>query len=46
MSFYTKPDSRMRNKIKFELDLSNYSINPGAKKQQVLIYQKLLRRLI
>ena len=32
MSYYTIQDNHMRNKIKFELDLSNYSINPGAKK--------------
>ena len=32
MSYYSEPDSDNRNKIKVELDLSNYGTKSGVKK--------------
>ena len=46
MSYYPEPDSHRRNKIKVELYLSNYTTKHTVKKQQVLIDQSRLKKLI
>ena len=44
MSYYVEEDSHSRNKIKVELDLSNYETKSEVKKQ--VINQILLKKLI
>ena len=44
MSYYVEEDSHSRNKIKIELDLSNYETKSEVKKQ--VINQILLKKLI
>ena len=46
MSYYPKPDSFGRSKINTTLDLPNYATKSDIKKQQVLIHQILLKRLV
>ena len=40
-SFYPEPDSHNRNRIKFELDLSNYETKYYKKNAMVFIHQNL-----
>ena len=44
MSYYVEEDSHSRNKIKVELDLSNYETKSEVKEQ--VINQILLKKLI
>ena len=44
ISYYVEEDSHSRNKIKVELDLSNYETKSEVKKQ--VINQILLKKLI
>ena len=44
-SFYPETDSHNRNRIKFELDLSNYETKYYKKTAMVLIHQNLLKRM-
>ena len=46
MSYYREPESHSRNKIKVELYLSNYTTKHTVKKQQVLIDQSRLKKLV
>ena len=39
MSYFPEPYSHNKNKIKTELDLSNYATKSSLKTQQVLIHQ-------
>ena len=46
MSYLPETHTRSKNKIKIELDLSNYATISDLKKQQVLIHQILLKKLM
>ena len=47
LSNYAKPDSCSGNKIKFRLELANYSTKKWRKKrQQVLINKNMLKKLL
>ena len=46
MGYYPELDSYITNKIKFELDLSNYARESDAEKATGKIHQKLLKKLI
>ena len=46
MSHFPEPHTQSRNKIKVELDLSNYATKSDLKMQQVLVHRNLLKRLI
>ena len=46
MSYFPEPHTYSRNKIKAELDLSNYAIKQDSKTEQVSIHRHLLNRLI
>ena len=46
MSYHPERDSRSKRKTKAELDLSDYAAKSEVKKQQLLIHQDLLKRLI
>ena len=43
---YFPEQTRSKNKIAVELDLSNYATNSDSKMQQVLIHQILLKKLV
>ena len=45
MSYFPEP-SHSKTVIKVELDLLNYATKSDLKKQQVLIHQNLLKRLV
>ena len=42
ISYFSKPCTRSKNKIKVELDLSNYATKPHLKNVIDVIYQKLI----
>ena len=46
MIYYPEADSHSRNKIKVEIDLSNYATKSDLKKVAGVIHQILLTRLI
>ena len=46
MSYFREPYNRSKNKIKFELALSNYATKFDLKTKQVLIYQFFKKILI
>ena len=46
MSYYREPDSHTRNRIKFQLNYSNYAIKSDMKKQEALIPQNLQKTFI
>ena len=46
MSYFPEPYSRNKNKIKLELDMSNYTTKPDLKMQQLLIHQYFRKRLL
>ena len=46
MSYYREPDSHTRNRIKFQLNFSNYAIKSDMKKQEALIPQNLQKTFI
>ena len=45
-SYHREPDSHTRNRIKFQLDFSNYAIKSVMKKQEALIPRNLQKRFI
>ena len=46
MSYFREPFDYSLNKIRVELNLTNYATNSDLRKQQVLIHHNLLKRLI
>ena len=46
ISFFPEPYIHSKNKMEVELDSSNYVTKSDLKKQQALIHQSLLKRLI
>ena len=46
MSEYSAEPKSLGGRMKFELDLSNYATKLDLKKEQVLIYQNVLKKLI
>ena len=46
MSYYREPDSHTRNRIKLQLNFSNYAIKSDMKKQEALIPQNLQKTFI
>ena len=46
MSEYFPEPKYLEERVKVELDLSNYATKADLKMQQVLIHQNLLKRLI
>ena len=46
MSYFSESDTCIKNKMKVELDLSNYAIKYDLKMELLLIHQIFLKKLI